>query len=81
MSSGWFSKLQLINKFYLLGLFPQVYEALIEDKGKNFIFIRLSKACVDELGLSCDQEFTAQVRKTCLLSRYFLLQISLKVFI
>ncbi|XP_012946925.1 probable helicase with zinc finger domain [Aplysia californica] len=40
----------------------KVYEALIEDKGKNFIFIRLSKACVDELGLSCDQEFTAQIQ-------------------
>ena len=41
--------------------YVQVYEAVIEDKGKNFIFMRLSKACVEELGLSCDQEFNAQV--------------------
>ena len=39
----------------------KVYEAIIEDKGKNFIFMRLSKACVDELGLVCDQDFVAQV--------------------
>lgn len=39
----------------------QVYEAVIEDKGKNFIFMRLSKTCVEELGLSCDQDFYAQV--------------------
>ncbi|KAK3765648.1 hypothetical protein RRG08_063685 [Elysia crispata] len=40
----------------------KVYEAVIEDKGKNFIFMRLSKACVEELGLSCDQEFNAQIQ-------------------
>ncbi|KAI8742129.1 helicase with zinc finger domain [Biomphalaria glabrata] len=40
----------------------KVYEAIIEDKGKNFIFMRLSKPCVEELGLSCDQEFTAQIQ-------------------
>ncbi|KAH9492798.1 hypothetical protein Btru_024739, partial [Bulinus truncatus] len=40
----------------------KVYEAIIEDKGKNFIFMRLSKTCVEELGLLCDQEFTAQIQ-------------------
>lgn len=40
----------------------KVYEAVIEDKGKNFIFMRLSKACVEELGLSCDQDFNAQIQ-------------------
>ncbi|GFS08344.1 helicase with zinc finger domain 2 [Elysia marginata] len=40
----------------------KVYEAVIEDKGKNFIFMRLSKTCVDELGLSCDQDFNAQIQ-------------------
>lgn len=39
----------------------KVYEALIEDKGKNFIFLRISAACVSNLNLSCDQEFKAQV--------------------
>lgn len=39
----------------------QVYEVNIEDKGKNFIFMRLSSACVEELGLSCDHDFFAQV--------------------
>ncbi|XP_055954783.1 probable helicase with zinc finger domain [Patella vulgata] len=34
----------------------KVYEVVIEDKGKNFIFLRLSKNCVDELKLSCDEE-------------------------
>ncbi|OWF45624.1 helicase with zinc finger domain [Mizuhopecten yessoensis] len=41
---------------------PKVYEAVIEDKGKNFIFLRLSKECVDELHLSCDQEFSVQIQ-------------------
>ncbi|XP_059155156.1 probable helicase with zinc finger domain [Physella acuta] len=40
----------------------KVYEAVIEDKGKNFIFMRLSKTCVEELGLSCDQDFNAQIQ-------------------
>ncbi|XP_046366711.2 probable helicase with zinc finger domain isoform X1 [Haliotis rufescens] len=40
----------------------QVYEALIEGKGKNFIFLRLSARCIRELNLSCDQEFEAQVQ-------------------
>uniref|UniRef100_A0A0B7B1B5 C3H1-type domain-containing protein n=1 Tax=Arion vulgaris TaxID=1028688 RepID=A0A0B7B1B5_9EUPU len=40
----------------------KVYEAVIEDKGKNFIFMRLSRTCVTELGLSKDREFTAQIQ-------------------
>ena len=52
---------ELISYVFFFFFFFQVYEAVIEDKGKNFIFMRLSKACVEELGLSCDQEFNAQV--------------------
>ncbi|CAG5131356.1 unnamed protein product [Candidula unifasciata] len=40
----------------------KVYEVIIEDKGKNFIFMRLSSACVEELGLSCDHDFFAQIQ-------------------
>ena len=36
---------------------------IIEDKGKNFIFLRISAQCVKELGLTCDEEFKAQVNK------------------
>lgn len=35
---------------------------LLEDKGKNFIFLRLPEKCVSELNLTCDQEFHAEVR-------------------
>jgi len=48
--------------------FEQVYEAIIEDKGKNFIFLRISRTCVEELNLSCDQEFSAQVSNGHLLT-------------
>ncbi|XP_060071826.1 probable helicase with zinc finger domain [Ylistrum balloti] len=41
---------------------PRVYEAVIEDKGKNFIFLRLSKECVEELNLTCDQEFPVEIQ-------------------
>lgn len=39
----------------------QVYEAVIEDKGKTVIYIRLSKKCVEELKLKPDRELTAEV--------------------
>lgn len=39
----------------------QVYEAMIEDKGKNFVFLRLSSTCVSDLKLTCDEDFVAQV--------------------
>lgn len=35
---------------------------LLEDKGKNFIFLRLPEKCVSELNLTCDQEFHAEVK-------------------
>ena len=41
-----------------------MYEAVIEDRGKNFIFLRLSRECVEELELTCDQEFSVEVRTT-----------------
>ncbi|XP_033744648.1 probable helicase with zinc finger domain [Pecten maximus] len=50
------------NKKDLSSNQPRVYEAVIEDKGKNFIFLRLSKECVEELDLSCDQEFPVQIQ-------------------
>ncbi|ESO87147.1 hypothetical protein LOTGIDRAFT_106967, partial [Lottia gigantea] len=40
----------------------KAYEVYIEDKGKNFIFLRLPKVCVEELKLSCDEEVTVLVQ-------------------
>ncbi|CAH1794723.1 unnamed protein product [Owenia fusiformis] len=40
----------------------KVYEAMVEEKGKNFIFIRLSAKTVEELKLQTDTEFTTQVQ-------------------
>lgn len=40
----------------------KVYEAAIEDKGKNFVFFRLSSTCVAELKLTCDEDFSAQIQ-------------------
>ena len=39
----------------------QVYEALVEEKGKNFIFMRLSAACVKDLQLKPDTNFPSEV--------------------
>ncbi|XP_070580150.1 probable helicase with zinc finger domain [Ptychodera flava] len=39
-----------------------VYEAAVEEKGKGFIFLRLSKRCVDELRLRKDTEWKAEVQ-------------------
>lgn len=39
-----------------------VYEALIEDKGKNMIYLRLSAVTVAALGLRPDSEFPCQVQ-------------------
>lgn len=40
----------------------KVYEAIIEDKGKTVIYIRLSKKCVEDLKLKPDRDFTAEVQ-------------------
>ncbi|XP_062616187.1 probable helicase with zinc finger domain isoform X1 [Saccostrea cucullata] len=40
----------------------KVYQVLLEDKGKNFIFLRLPEKCVSELNLTCDQEFHAEIQ-------------------
>ena len=34
---------------------------MVEDRGKNFIFLRLSSDVVEELQLTCDQEFPVEV--------------------
>ncbi|GIY93821.1 probable helicase with zinc finger domain [Caerostris extrusa] len=40
----------------------KVYEAIIEDKGKTVIYIRLSKQCCEDLKLKTDKEFVAEVQ-------------------
>lgn len=40
----------------------KVYEAIIEDKGKTVIYIRLSKRCTEDLNLKPDREFSAEVQ-------------------
>ncbi|XP_014771741.1 probable helicase with zinc finger domain [Octopus bimaculoides] len=40
----------------------KVYEAIIEDKGKDFVFFRLSSKSVCDLQLKADQELTAHVQ-------------------
>ncbi|XP_015917360.2 probable helicase with zinc finger domain isoform X2 [Parasteatoda tepidariorum] len=40
----------------------KVYEAVIEDKGKTVIYMRLSKKCCEELKLGPDREFLAEVQ-------------------
>ena len=40
----------------------QVYEALIEDKGKNMIYLKLSAVAVTGLGLKADTDFTADIQ-------------------
>ncbi|XP_059608674.1 probable helicase with zinc finger domain [Phlebotomus argentipes] len=40
----------------------KVYEAPIEDKGKNVIYLKLSAVTVNELGLKADTEFSADVQ-------------------
>ena len=39
----------------------QIYEAVVEEKGKNFIFLRLSGKCVKDLQLTTETEFFAHV--------------------
>lgn len=39
-----------------------VYEALIEDKGKNMIYLRLSAAAVHSLNMKPDTDFIAEVQ-------------------
>ncbi|XP_064632641.1 probable helicase with zinc finger domain isoform X2 [Lineus longissimus] len=40
----------------------KVFEAMVEDRGKSFIFLRLSGKCVEELGLKTDQDMHAHVQ-------------------
>ncbi|XP_022239741.1 probable helicase with zinc finger domain isoform X2 [Limulus polyphemus] len=40
----------------------KVYESIIEDKGKNSVYLRLSKHCVEELNLQPDTDFLAEVQ-------------------
>ena len=39
----------------------QAYEALVEEKGKNAIYIRLSSRCVSDLGLKDGSSMTCMV--------------------
>lgn len=38
------------------GVKERVYEAVIEEKTKDYIFLRICKNCCDELGLLPDRE-------------------------
>lgn len=38
------------------GVKERVYEAVIEEKTKDYIFLRICKDCCDELGLQPDRE-------------------------
>lgn len=40
----------------------RVYESLIEDKGKNMIYLRLSAISVHELGMRADTDFAADIQ-------------------
>ncbi|XP_063697246.1 probable helicase with zinc finger domain [Culicoides brevitarsis] len=40
----------------------KIYEAVIEDKGKNMIYLKLSAAAVTGLGLKPDTEFTGDIQ-------------------
>lgn len=44
------------------GMRKRVYEALIEDKGKNMIYLRLSAISVRELGMRADTDFSADIQ-------------------
>ncbi|XP_017861405.1 PREDICTED: probable helicase with zinc finger domain [Drosophila arizonae] len=39
-----------------------VYEALIEDKGKNVIYLKLSSKCVEAMGLQADTELDVDIQ-------------------
>ena len=39
----------------------QAYEALVEEKGKNVIYLRLSSRCVSDLGLKDGDKITCMV--------------------
>ncbi|NP_998431.1 probable helicase with zinc finger domain [Danio rerio] len=44
------------------GAKERVYEALIEEKTKDYIFLRVCKECCDELGLVADQELQVELQ-------------------
>uniref|UniRef100_A0A8C2PRS0 Probable helicase with zinc finger domain n=1 Tax=Cyprinus carpio TaxID=7962 RepID=A0A8C2PRS0_CYPCA len=44
------------------GAKERVYEALIEEKTKDYIFLRVCKDCCDELGLVADQELQVELQ-------------------
>ncbi|XP_013382941.1 probable helicase with zinc finger domain [Lingula anatina] len=62
--------LQTVNTVLLAPFDPKkknkepetVYEAMVEEKGKDFIMVRISKECVQELGLKPDKELNAEVQ-------------------
>ena len=43
------------------GVKERVYEAVIEEKTKDYIFLRICKDCCEELGLLPDREIQVQV--------------------
>lgn len=43
------------------GVKERVYEAVIEEKTKEYIFLRICKDCCEELGLQPDREIQVQV--------------------
>lgn len=40
----------------------KVYEALIEDKGKSMIYLKLSAQCVNDLGLTANTDFLSDIQ-------------------
>lgn len=44
------------------GVKERVYEAVIEEKTKEYIFLRICKDCCDELGLLPDREIQVLAR-------------------
>ena len=46
------------------GVKERVYEAVIEEKTKDYIFLRICKDCCDELGLLPDRELQVWVQPT-----------------
>ncbi|CAG06126.1 unnamed protein product, partial [Tetraodon nigroviridis] len=54
--------LQLVTSFMLTGVKERVYEAVIEEKTKDYIFLRICKDCCIELGLQPDGELQVELQ-------------------
>ena len=52
------------------GVKERVYEAVIEEKTKDYIFLRICKDCCDELGLLPDRELQVWSTPTSRPSRH-----------